>query len=174
MAELTDTALIVIGLLILLCIFAALRVITTLRQNAKPAKTVPPNAIVVDGSNALHWGGDASRLVLRRVIEALKAKGFSPIVVFDANVGYKIGNRYLDDAPMARIIDVPVDQVRVVEKGQIADEIILQFASEKGLRVVSNDRFRDWSVEFPMVKQKGRLVKGRWQSGSVIFRNLDR
>lgn len=136
------------------------------------AETIPQNAIVVDGSNVMHWGGDPSAKVLRRVIDHLKNKGLSPYVIFDANVGYKLQDRYMDDAPMARLLGLPVAQVLVVQKGQIADEIILQFAQAGGHRIVSNDRFRDWSVQYNFVKTKGRMVRGTFREGALRISSL--
>lgn len=132
----------------------------------------PKNGILVDGSNVMYWSGEPSSMVLRRVISKLKDSGFHPYVVFDASVGYRLADRYLDDGPMATMIELPTDRVVVVHKGQIADEVILQFAKESGYRIVTNDRFRDWSVEYPLVTEKGRLVKGTWREGNVVLRGL--
>ena len=48
------------------------------------------------------------------VVDALEARGFHPGVVFDANVGYKIGDRYQDDAAIARMLGLTENQVRCV------------------------------------------------------------
>ena len=130
-------------------------------------ETVPSNAIVVDGSNVMHWGGDPSVKVLKRVVQHLTDHDLQPHVIFDANVGYKLSDRYLDDAPMAKLIGLPAKQVLVVSKGQIADEAILSFASEHELRVVSNDRFRDWFVKHRWIKKRGRLVRGSFVKGAL-------
>ncbi|MDG1376953.1 MAG: hypothetical protein P8P56_08045 [Yoonia sp.] len=141
------------------------------RGRAAPKNTPANDAIIVDGSNVMHWGGEPSVKVLRGVIRAVTAKGFAPYVIFDANVGYKLEGRYLDDVPMALLIGVPARSVLVVEKGVSADERILEVATERGLRVVSNDRFRDWSVTYPIVRQKGRILRGDWKGGNVVWRS---
>jgi hypothetical protein len=137
-------------------------------RRGKPAG-LAANAIVVDGSNVMYWGGEPSALVLTRVLRALERRDLSPIVFFDANVGYKLGDHYMDDAEMASLAGLPQSSVFVVDKGVIADEIILNFASKHSLRVVSNDQYRDWRVAFPAISGRGKLVKGRWQQGTVIF-----
>ncbi len=58
---------------------------------------LPDNPIVVDGSNVMHWGKEPSADVLRRVLRALEKKGYSPVIVFDANVGYVLGDRYYNE-----------------------------------------------------------------------------
>ena len=133
---------------------------------------LPRNAIVVDGSNVMFWGGDPSQKVLARVLAALRAEGYAPIAFFDASVGYQLGDRFMNEAAMAEITGLPNRQILVVNKGVVADEVLLDFATTHGLRVVSNDQFRDWAVQFPMVKAKGRLVKGQWKDGSVMLPNL--
>lgn len=140
------------------------------RSARAPEAGLPPNAILVDGSNVLHWGGAPSSLVLQRVVRALEDKGYVPIVFFDANVGYLLGDRYFDEAKMAEIVGVPQQHVCVVGKGVVADESILMFATDYNLRVVTNDRYRDWRVRFPHAAKKGALVGGLWQEGSVIWR----
>lgn len=158
----------VLFVLVLICIRLALR----LRTKPTPSEALPDNAIIVDGSNAMHWNGDPSEKVLIRVVQTLKGKGYNPIVIFDANVGYKLRDRYLDDKPMAKMIGLPVAQVLVVEKGIVADQVILDFAAESGLRIVTNDRFRDWSVRYNFIKDKGRLVRGEIREGTVMMKTL--
>ncbi len=133
---------------------------------------LPPNAIIVDGSNAMHWGGEPSAKSLVRVIDTLRKNDFNPIVIFDASVGYKLGDHYMDDPQMAKLIGLPAKHVLVVEKGRIADEIILEFAQESNLRIVTNDRFRDWFVKYKFIKQKGRLVRGHIKQGTVMMPTL--
>ena len=132
--------------------------------------TVPHNAIVVDGSNVLHWGGEPSVAVLVRVLQELVRAGYDPLVFFDANVGYIIGDSYHNEAKLSQITGFPVDQICVVDKGVVADEAMLLFASDHGLRVVTNDRYRDWRVTFPHTNKKGVLLGGNWREGAVVWR----
>ncbi|MEL6640784.1 MAG: hypothetical protein AAFP98_05660 [Pseudomonadota bacterium] len=118
----------------------------------------------------MHWGGQPSRKVLAHVVRSIEKAGLVPIVFFDANVGYILGDRYFDEARMARIIDVTADQVCVVSKGMTADEGLLAFARDHGFRVVSNDHYRDWRVRFPFLKKKGRLLRGIYRDGAVVWR----
>lgn len=169
MSELSDLALLGIGASALFFIYL-LRVVWGWRGRAQKPRA--RNVVVVDGSNVMHWGGDPSEVVLQRVIASLQDRGLTPYVIFDANVGYVLRGRHLADASMARMIGLPDAQVFVVESGVTADERILQVATQNGYRVVSNDRFRDWKVKYPMVGQKGRILRGAWKSGSVVWRSL--
>ena len=157
-------------LIILLPTLFVFVVLIASRRSTKAEAGPPQNAILVDGSNVLHWGGEPSALVLQRVMQSLADKGYAPIVFFDANVGYLLGDRYFDEAKMAQIAGVPEEHVCVVGKGVVADEAILMFATDHGLRVVTNDRYRDWRVRFPLAAQKGALVGGTWKEGSVVWR----
>jgi len=117
----------------------------------------------------MHWGGDPSAKVLAGVVANLVKSGLSPIVVFDASAGYRLSGRYMHHAEMASIAGAPREHVYVVDKGVVADEVILDLAKTHGLRVVSNDRYRDWSVQFPLVKKRGRMKRGTWKGGNVIW-----
>ena len=92
------------------------------------ATTPPPQSVVVDGSNVMHWGGEPSVKVLVRVLRDLEAKGLAPIVYFDANVGYVLGDAYFDEVKLASLTKLPVEQICVVGKGVVADEKLLAFA----------------------------------------------
>lgn len=134
------------------------------------ADTIPHNAIVVDGSNVMYWGGDPSAKVLTAVLRALKGKGYSPIVFFDASVGYRLSDRYLNERQLSDIIALPAAHICVVDKGVVADQAILAFSADHGLRIVSNDQFRDWRVHFPHLDRKGAVLRGAFQDGAVVWR----
>lgn len=170
MIDLSDLELLGVSCAALLAIYL-LRVLWG-RKPALLPEPIAKNGIVVDGSNVMFWGGEPSEVVLVRVILAIIAKGYEPYVMFDANVGYKLRDTYLDDAQMARIIGVPASRVVVVGSGVVADERILAFAQESGLPVLSNDRYRDWKVQFPFIASKGRMIRGRWVQGNVVWNSI--
>lgn len=133
-----------------------------------PTADAPPNWVVVDGSNVMHWnGGKPSLDTLRWVLEELSQRGFVPGVIFDANAGYKVKDRYLDDHILAQELALPEAQVLVVPKGTPADQYILQIARKLGARVVTNDRFRDWAEQFPEVHDPDFLIRGGARVGHV-------
>jgi hypothetical protein len=126
------------------------------------------NTVLVDGSNVMHWNENQPSLdTLRWVLEALRQRGFNPGVIFDANAGYKVAGRYLDDDILARELCLPAAQVLVVPKGTPADEYILTVARKLRARVVTNDRFRDWAGQFPEVHQPDFLIRGGARPGHV-------
>jgi len=131
------------------------------------AKGPPKNAIIVDGSNVMHWGGEPSLDVVSHVLRSLEQAGYAPIVFFDANVGYKVDERYYTEKTLAPLIGVPFEHIVVVASGVIADEMILNCATDLKARIVTNDRFRDWRVTFPHAAKKGTLVRGKWRDGTV-------
>lgn len=120
-----------------------------------------PNWVVVDGSNVMHWDeGKPSLETVRLVLEELAMRGFSPGVIFDANAGWKLQDRYVDDRGFARQLKLPDDRVLVVPKGVPADQYILESARDLKARVVTNDRFRDWAEQFPEVHDPDFLIRG--------------
>ncbi|MCF7701400.1 NYN domain-containing protein [Loktanella sp. M215] len=135
---------------------------------------VPPQArptILIDGSNVMHWNGNApSAVVLRRVVQALVDKGERPHVYFDANACYKLAEGFRDAVALGAMIGLPASSVTVAAGGTPADPLLLAHAARDRLRVVTNDRFLDWKTQFPAVGARGFLVKGRWQEGAPILR----
>ncbi len=131
----------------------------------------PENAILVDGSNVMHWGGEPSALVVARVVADLQAKGLQPYVCFDANAGYKLEGRYMKSWDMAPLIGLPADRILVVDRGVVADEVLLHEAQSRGLQIVTNDRFRDWTDQHPWVKNHKRFRRGTWKQGSVVWQS---
>ncbi|SEM73849.1 Zc3h12a-like Ribonuclease NYN domain-containing protein [Loktanella fryxellensis] len=138
-----------------------------LPRAARQAEGAP--TIVVDGSNVMHWNGEPSALVLTRVVVALTARGERPHVYFDANVGYKLQDRFLNATAMAFLIGLPPARVTVADRDNPADPLLLDYAIRLGVRVLSNDRFRDWRQAYPQIAARGFLVRGRWQQGTVIL-----
>ncbi|MFN3722067.1 MAG: NYN domain-containing protein [Paracoccaceae bacterium] len=133
----------------------------------------PRRSIVVDGSNIMHWRDETPRLdTVQEVVRSLAEQGYQPGVIFDANAGYKLAGRYMDDRPLARALGLPADRVLVVPKGEPADPVILRAARELGAVVLSNDRFRDWAADFPEVAQPGHLRRGGYRDG-VLWLETD-
>jgi hypothetical protein len=122
--------------------------------------------IVIDGSNVMHWQGQVPSLApVAEVVNALIAQGFRPGVVFDANAGYKLVGRYMDDGPLASALGLPADRVLVVPRGKPADPVILETARHLGAPILSNDRFRDWAETFPEVRDQRLLRRGGYRDG---------
>ncbi|MFO1174574.1 MAG: hypothetical protein U1E48_05130 [Paracoccaceae bacterium] len=124
--------------------------------------------VVVDGSNVMHWDrGQPSLDPVKAVIGNLASAGRDPGVIFDANAGYKLADRYLDDRALARLLGLPESRVLVVPKGTPADQYILNAARGLGAKVVSNDRYRDWAAAFPEVDRAGFVIRGGYREGRV-------
>lgn len=150
------------------CLIAAIWLLMLRLSRPRPTAPARRADIIVDGSNVLHWNdGVPSLRPVMDVIRELMAQGLTVDVMFDANVGYKIGTRYLHDRELALQIGLPEEQVRVVSKGTQADHHILRAARRFQAQVVSNDRFRDWQAEFPEVDTPGFLIRGGMREGSL-------
>jgi hypothetical protein len=127
--------------------------------------------ILIDGSNVLHWrDGTPDIAVVKNLIHSLQETSHRPAVVFDANVGYKISDRFMDERSLARLLGVSVKQVLIAPKGTPADPLILNAAREMQATIISNDRFRDWMGTFPSETQAHRLIQGGVQRGSVYLK----
>ncbi len=124
--------------------------------------------ILIDGSNVLFWDKNEPKIeTVVGLVWHLRDRGFRPGVIFDATVGYKLVNRYQDDAAMAALLSLPLEDVLVVPKGTSADDYLLKAARDIGAKIVTNDRYRDWAEAYPEVKEPGYLVKGGVTKGEV-------
>ena len=94
-------------------------------------------------------------------------------MVFDANAGWKLAGRYLHDSDLARLLGLEPRQVLVVPKGTQADSYLLETAREFGVRIVTNDRYRDWAVAHPEVLEPGFLIRGGMRDGRAWLKGLD-
>ncbi|PVH30643.1 NYN domain-containing protein [Pararhodobacter oceanensis] len=129
--------------------------------------------VVIDGSNVMHWRDNKPDLdSVKQVVGALQREGLTPVVWFDANAGYLTKGQYLGPKPLARHIGVPERAIFVAPKGTPADPLILNSAKTLRARVVTNDKFRDWSGEFPFLSDSGFLIPGRFVENSVRLRLL--
>ena len=127
-----------------------------------------PQFIVIDGSNVMHWRDrNPSMKTVKQVVGQVTEQGFVPVVWFDANVGYKIGDRYLGPYPLSRMLGISVRQVFVAPKGTPADPLLLDDAKTLAARVITNDRFRDWTDSHPQIKETGFLVRGQMRDDVV-------
>jgi hypothetical protein len=143
------------------------------RGKAQPMAPSGPQAIL-DGSNILYWQDNTPSLEpVLQVIRIMAGKGYAVGVMFDANAGYKIGERYLDDRHLAGRLGLPDDRVLVVPKGVPADQYILGAARKLGARVVTNDRYRDWAEAHPEVARPGFLIRGGVREGAVWLNERD-
>ncbi len=159
---------------VLLAVLALAFLIPHIWRLSRPLpKPNPEGWLLIDGSNVMHWDGNTPKLEsVRRVMDHLMRLGYVPSLVFDANAGWKLFDRYMHDHDFAKLLEVDQQQVLVVPKGTPADPYLLQTAREFGVRIVTNDRFRDWSADYPEVTEPGFLIAGRLDAVEVSLTGL--
>lgn len=130
----------------------------------RPAKPY----VIIDGSNVMHWAdGLPSLEPVTKVIRMVEDRGMIPAIIFDANAGYKLSDRYLDGRAFAGKLNLTLRQVSVVPKGTPADLHILETARLRRAKVITADRYRDWAESFPEVVEPGFLIRGGVKEGQV-------
>lgn len=150
--------------LALLCLISSFILLLTAWAHRRNQAT---NWIVLDGSNVMFWNGGEARIeTVREVLVAVKAHGLRPAVVFDANAGYKLAGRYLNDRALAKLLNLPVNHVLIAPKGTPADPLILCAARDRDARILTNDRYRDWSDDYSDVLATA-LVTGNFKAGRL-------
>lgn len=114
---------------------------------------------IVDGSNVAFWenADKPSFKPVAEVIQILKFKGVQPLVVFDANVGYKVSGRHLSLNEIKEMIGVDFE-VEVVASGTVADRRIVELAELHSAPIVTNDLYRDSIKARHIPKRRGFYI----------------
>lgn len=137
---------------------------------ARPRRREDVPWIVVDGSNVMYWDRETPSFdTVRQVLRAVEAEGFVPLVWFDANAGHVVAGQYMRPERLAKTLGLQQGQVLVAPKGMPADPLLLEEAARLGVRIVTNDRFRDWAEDHPMVRDPDRFVRGRVRDGVALL-----
>lgn len=145
---------------------AALVLIVTAHLLRRARK--PRNYILIDGSNVMYWEDQSPHIApVQQAVSLLTKKGYTPVVMFDANAGHVLFGRYTHDHHFANTLNVPADQIMVVDKGVQADVQVLKAARTMEAKVVTNDFFRDWAKDFPEVRTRGHLIHGGYHKGKL-------
>lgn len=114
----------------------------------------PNKKIVVDGANVAYieqsQSGNPKVSNLKAVYQALKERGFEPIIIIDASLQHKID----DPQQLESMIDNQT--VRQAPAGTDADYFILETAKEYHSRIVTNDKYDDYQKEYPWI-EKSRM-----------------
>lgn len=116
----------------------------------------------------MYWKTQTPDLApVRDVVNTLTARGLSPSVIFDANAGHLLYGKYWHGPDFAAALNLPDSHVRVVDKGEPADPLILQTARDLRARIVTNDRYRDWLKTYPEAAKRGHLIRGGYRKGPL-------
>lgn len=155
-------------------LLAALGFVGSLLLLIRARMRPPTQRIVVDGSNVMFWRDDTPQLqTVRQCIEALVMHGWTPVVWFDANVGYQVGSRYMGPRALSQALRYPASCIKVAPKGTPADPLLIAEARQLGVRIVTNDRYRDWAEAYPQVLDPDLFLRGTASFGGVILRVED-
>ena len=131
-------------------------------------RTMSQKWVVIDGSNVMYWKNGVPLIQTVKDVVAEAAKSGAKVgVIFDANAGHLLSNKYLNDRKLGKMLGLPRSHVMVVPKGVQADPYILSAARDMGARIVTNDKFRDWTMDYPEASKPGHLIQGKYEAGQV-------
>ena len=129
------------------------------RQVDKSPKRWNPRIAVIDGSNVAHWDRESGPNLapVKAVVQALQNENVKPIVLFDANIGFKIASRFIGTEEIQENLGECVD-IEVVEAGTVADYRIIELAEKNQATVITNDLFRDSLRARLVPKRRGFFI----------------
>lgn len=126
------------------------------------------SSVVIDGSNVMHWNGGKPRLeTVQELVRQMVKRGYQVTVIFDANAGYKLAERYMRSEELARHLGLPHHRVFVMPRGEPADPLLFEVAKSQRARILSNDRFRDWQVLHPESTKDSKIIRGGYNDGRL-------
>ena len=119
------------------------------------------NMVVIDGANVAYeersGGGKPKLSNLLKVRRELEERGQEAIIIVDASLKYDID----DQEQLEKLIQS--QQVRQVPAGTDADYFIIQFADQLDALIVTNDRYKDYTQQYPWIPDRRlpyMIVKG--------------
>ncbi|MEP1766897.1 MAG: hypothetical protein ABJJ53_09720 [Sulfitobacter sp.] len=125
-----------------------------------------PAKILMDGSNVVFWrGGQADSAVPDRVACALLARRFMPHIFFDHSIWRHLGQDQLDHLAAIAL-------VTIAPRGTPADALLLQACQRGRFQIVSNDRFRAWRGEHPLLRKDWLVTGSIGKGGRVGFSKM--
>lgn len=106
--------------------------------------------VIIDAANvAFYHKGENSKAKLNNIILAVRAlekENHNFLIIADASLRHSIDDK---ETYFKLVNDDIIDEVPV---GTIADHYILTLAEEENAKILSNDKFRDFSSEFPDIQ----------------------
>ena len=127
-------------------------------QSANISKNEVDADIVIDGLNVIYGTPSHQRPCLMNLLgllPALQQRKYSFKCYFDASTPYKLadaGKQDEADAYLQLCYDYPDTFIEVPGRSQ-ADAFLLQYAHNKGTRVISNDCFRDYYRQYHWLEE---------------------
>lgn len=102
--------------------------------------------VVIDASNVAHYNKNKdSQPQLSNILSAVKAleeRGDEFVIIADASLRHEIDNQ----EKFEKLLES--ENVEQVTAGNNADHFILELADQEGAKILSNDKFRDFTDEF--------------------------
>ena len=121
--------------------------------------------VIIDAANvAFYHKGENSKAKLNNIILAVRAlekENHNFLIIADASLRHSIDDK---ETYLKLVNDDIIDEVPV---GTIADHYILTLAEEENAKILSNDKFRDFSSEFPDI-QSMRISFSRENNNFIL------
>lgn len=115
-------------------------------------RTAKRPAVVVDGANIAYLlkskDGDARLEGVMLVRKELEKRGYRPIIIVDAALRYHVSDQKQFDqlAEKGTILTAPA--------GTDADYFVLRTAQLEDAYIVTDDQYREYRGEFPMIEER--------------------
>ncbi|MEX0723298.1 MAG: hypothetical protein WD053_05455 [Gracilimonas sp.] len=124
--------------------------------------------IIIDGNNFCYEGSDFVGLKpIKKLVSEISSESYDTIIVFDSAIRSMMK---MNDQQLAKEFPDSIN-IHVVSTSELADETVLDLASENTSFVLSNDRFADFK-EKAAVKDE-RIIRHQIVDGHIFIHDLD-
>lgn len=133
---------------------------------------------LIDGTNTLFWDEYRKGVTLSHVLaiaKHLQKENILYTVYFDAATPHILKKHSAEEAAKYdELLRNDPEHFRQVPAGTRADDILLMEADGKNDTIIlTQDRFRDYEVEYPWVSDKEKVVPGMVLSGRIVFPKIN-
>lgn len=139
--------------------------------------TLPDETFAIDGTNLLHsWvdqtaGLNANARPLLTLLTNLLKNNYDFFCVFDANIEILLKKTHPKHAKdiQGLILSSP-KKFFIVTGGTQADSVVLATANDRNLKVISNDRYKDYKTRYEWLESQhpDRLLHSNYVPGGII------
>lgn len=152
------------------------------QQGFMSALKLADKTVLLDGNNIYHFGlsHDIATKALKKLADQMRREGFRVVCFFDASIYHTLrDNNAFNHSErfsrriLHRIFGLADDEIYIVPSGTQADKYIIETLAQMPKSfAITNDRFRDYQIQYPFLAKDQNWRKGmKFKEGELSLFN---